>query len=202
MPQRFPLRLFISYSHKDESLRESLGDHLASLQREGLIEAWHDRKITAGQEWAGAIDTNLEEADIILCLVSAGFLASPYCSDVELRRALERHEAEEACLIPVILKPADWDATPLGRLQALPANAKPVTNWSNRDEAFLSIARGIREVVQRLAESPRPARVTPRQPPPPTGTIPGAPAGSALPDLESPEGPVHQDSVFYINPPD
>lgn len=72
-----PIRLFISYSHKDETLREKLGDHLASLQREGVIDLWHDRKISAGQEWAGAIDDNLEAADIILCLVSAGFLASP-----------------------------------------------------------------------------------------------------------------------------
>jgi hypothetical protein len=202
MPRGSPLRLFISYSHKDENLRASLGDHLASLQREGLIEAWHDRKIIAGQEWGGAIDSNLEEADIILCLVSAGFLASPYCSDIELRRALERHEAGEACLIPVILKPADWNATPLGRLQALPANAKPVTNWSNRDEAFLSIARGIREVAQRLAETPRPARPTAQPAPPSPAVAPSACAGSPPADLESPEGPVRQDSVFYINPPD
>jgi hypothetical protein len=185
-----PLRLFISYSHKDESLRVSLGDHLAALQREGLIEAWHDRKITAGQEWAGVIDANLGQADIILCLVSAGFLASPYCTDIELSLALERHEAGEACVIPVILKPADWEGTALGRLQALPANAKPVTNWSNRDEAFLSIARGIREVVQRLAE--RPARVRSTPPPP----IPTAPGGH----LDIPEGPVRHDSPFYIPP--
>ncbi|MFI0404216.1 MAG: toll/interleukin-1 receptor domain-containing protein [Cyanobium sp.] len=135
MPEISSLRLFISYSHKDESLRLSLGDHLAALKREGVIETWHDRLISAGQEWIDEIRAELEAADIILCLVSAGFLASPYCQDKELKRALERHEAGEALVIPVILKPSDWSSSALGRLQALPANAKPVTKWNNRDEA-------------------------------------------------------------------
>ena len=95
MSAESPIRLFISYSHKDETLREKLGDHLSSLQREGVIDAWTDRKIVPGQDWAGVIDENLEAADIILCLVSAGFLASPYCNDKELSRALQRHNSGE-----------------------------------------------------------------------------------------------------------
>lgn len=159
MPQGSAVRLFLSYSHKDESLRVALGDHLAGLQREGVIDVWHDRKISAGQEWAGAIDANLEQADIVLCLVSAGFLASAYCNDRELNRALERHAAGQACVIPVILRPVEWSGSPLAKLQALPANAKPVTSWSNRDQAYRSIAVGVREVAQQLATRPgiRPA---------------------------------------------
>mgnify|MGYP003336486857 FL=1 len=124
------------------------------MQREGLIDAWHDRKIAAGQEWAGAIDANLEQADIILLLVSASFLASAYCNDIELERALERHERGEARVIPVILKPADWTAAPFAKLQALPGNAKPITTFSNRDAAFLEVAKGIRQVAQELAQRP------------------------------------------------
>jgi hypothetical protein len=214
MSEPAPVRLFISYSHKDEALREKLGDHLAALRREGVIDLWHDRQISAGQEWAGAIDANLEAADIILCLVSAAFLASPYCNDKELRRALERHHAGEALVIPVILRPSDWTRTVLGALQALPANAKPVTNWSNRDEAFLSIARGIREVALRLARQPgRPTSGA-------SDALPGAATTSAVstapgpsvnaqstcglptPNLELPEGPVRHDSIYYIHPAD
>jgi|694.fasta_scaffold31768_3 hypothetical protein len=228
MSAESPIRLFISYSHKDETLREKLGDHLASLQREGVIDLWHDRKISAGQEWAGAIDDNLEAADIILCLVSAGFLASPYCNDKELSRALERHKSGEACVIPVILRPADWHHTPLAQLQALPDNSRPVTKWSDQDEAFLSIARGIREVAKKLAERPgRVARpVAPASPSPapaaaanttsgapdPSGFLPPDPArpaaaAAAAPvapaaALEIPEGPVRHDSAFYIHPVD
>jgi hypothetical protein len=194
MPEGSPVRLFLSYSHKDESLREALGDHLAGLQREGVIDVWHDRKISAGQEWDGAIDTNLEEADIVLCLVSAGFLASPYCNDKELKRALERHDAGEACVIPVILRPVEWSGSPLGRLQALPANAKPVTSWSNRDTAYQSIAAGIKEVALKLAKRPRPTNPSPPRPA-------NAPPSTAA-ALEIPEGPVRHDSPFYIHPAD
>jgi hypothetical protein len=197
MSEGSPLRLFISYSHKDVSLRVTLGDHLAALQREGVIETWHDRLISAGQEWAGEIKAELEAADIILCLVSAGFLASPYCQDKELKRALERHGAGEALVIPVILKPSDWSSSALGPLQALPANAKPVTKWSNRDEAFTSVAQGIRQAARKLAE--RPARSSP-----PASAAPPLTVGptACAPALESPEGSVRADSPFYIHPAD
>lgn len=213
-----PLNLFISYSHKDESLREALGDHIAALQREGVIDTWHDRQITAGKDWAGEINSELESADIILCLVSAGFLASAYCQDKELKRALERHDAGEALVIPVIVRPSDWQTSPLGRLQALPTGGKPVMKWSNRDEAFLSIAKGIRQAASQLAERPsRPSSTTvpPRPAPAPTPPTPDvAPAASAPspepasdPDaapsgLDIPEGPVRANSPFYVRSAD
>jgi hypothetical protein len=150
MLEQPPVKLFITYSHKDEGLRQALCDHLASLQREGLIDVWHDRKIGAGQEWQGKIDDNLEKADIVLCLISASFLASDYCQDIEIKRALERHNCAEACIIPIILRPVNWSDSPLGKLQALPINAKPVTTWSNRDQAYTSIVQGIKEIVLNL----------------------------------------------------
>src|SRR3954447_7241910 len=88
-----PISLFYSYSHKDEALRDELETHLSLLRRQGVISGWHDRRIAAGTEWAGQIDRHLEAADVILLLVSAGFLASDYCYDIEMRRALERHVA-------------------------------------------------------------------------------------------------------------
>jgi len=222
MAEGSALRLFISYSRKDESLRESLGDHLTALQREGVIATWHDRQITAGHDWAGEINDALEAADIILCLVSAGFLASPYCQDKELSRALERHDAGEALVIPVILRPADWTSSALGQLQALPAQGKPVTKWSNRDEAFTSVAQGIRQAALQLQQRPQQPKPEPQQPaagpsagtsatpspsPAITAAIP-APSAPATPSppiptaLENPEGPVRQDSAFYIHSAD
>ena len=150
MLKQSPVKLFITYSHKDEALRQALCEHLASLQREGLIDVWHDRKIGAGQEWQGKIDDNLAKADIVLCLVSASFLASDYCQDIEIKWALERHDRGEACIIPIILRPVNWSDSPLGKLQALPINAKPVTTWSNRDQANTSIVQGIKEIALNL----------------------------------------------------
>ena len=145
-----PIRLFFSYAHKDEALRNELADHLAILERQGLIEPWHDREIGAGTEWAGQIDENLEKADIILLLVSASFMASTYCFDKELKRALERHEAKQARVVPIIVRPADWQSAPFGKLQALPKDGKAVTSWSNQDEAWTDVAKGLRRVVADL----------------------------------------------------
>jgi TIR domain len=148
------LEVFCSYAHEDEALRDTLVKHLSPLQRQGVITAWHDRKITAGTEWAGAIDAHLQSAQIILMLVSADFMASDYCYDVEMQRAMERHEAREARVIPVILRPVDWQGAPFGKLQALPTDGKPITNWPNQDAAFVNVARGIRAVAQELTGRP------------------------------------------------
>ncbi|MEM7794112.1 MAG: TIR domain-containing protein [Cyanobacteria bacterium P01_C01_bin.118] len=81
----------------------------------------------------------LKRADIILLLISADFIASDYCYEIELQQAMERHQAGEARVIPIILRPADWQNTPFSELQAFPTNAKPITSWSDRDEAWLNV---------------------------------------------------------------
>jgi internalin A len=143
-----PARLFISYSHKDERYRERLESHLKVLRSAGLVQIWHDRRIDPGDEWRGEIDRALEEADLIVLLVSADFLASDYCSDVELRRALERR-AEGTCrVVPVIVRDANWKLSKLGDLQSLPANGKPVTIWPNQDTAWRVVAEGLEQVIR------------------------------------------------------
>lgn len=117
-----------------------------------MIAEWHDRKIGAGKDWEQEINTNLDAADIILLLVSAEFMASEYCWGKEVKRAMERHEANQACVIPVILRPVDWQDAPFAKLQAFPTNAKPVTEWENQDAAFVSVVKGIREAVDRLMQ--------------------------------------------------
>jgi hypothetical protein len=154
------VRVFFSYSHRDEDLRGELETHLAVLRHEGTIEAWHDRKVTAGNDWAGEINAHLSTADIILLLLSPDFLASPYCYDIEMVRAMERNQAGKARVIPVILRACDWTHAPFGNLQALPKDAKPVRRWEDRDEAFLDIAAGIRKAIREMitarAGSPAP----------------------------------------------
>ena len=148
-----PIDLFISYSHRDENLRDELSKHLALLGRQGIVTAWHDRRIGAGEDWKGAIDQHLDRAGVILLLISADFLASDYCFDLEMTRALERHARGETYVIPVILRACDWTSGPFARLQALPRDGKPVTSWPNRDEAWHDVTRGIRAAVARIASS-------------------------------------------------
>jgi len=139
--------LFFSYSHKDEALRDRLEVHLAALKREGAISTWHDRRIMAGDVLDQRIDENLESADIILLLVSPDFLASDYCHDVEMQRALARHEKGIARVIPVILRPCDWRHSPFAHLLAAPTDGKPITKWANEDEAFLDVVQKIRAAL-------------------------------------------------------
>ena len=141
-------KIFFSYSHKDEALRDELETHLAMLRNEGLIESWHDRRILAGDQFDQSIDIELENANIILLLVSPDFLASSYCYDIEMKRAMERHDADEARVIPVILRPCEgWTRAPFGKLLAAPRDGKPVTKWPDRDEAFGDVARQIRDAL-------------------------------------------------------
>ncbi len=142
--------IFYSYAHKDKTLRERLETHLAQLKHEGLINLWYDRDIPAGKLWEEEIDAHLKNARIILLLVSPYFLASKYCYGIEMQEAIQRQVAGEARVIPIILRPCDWETAPFGKLQALPTDAKPVTMWSNRDAAFTDIAKGIRTVVHEL----------------------------------------------------
>jgi len=145
-----PLEVFLSYAHEDAELQDKLLTHLSQLQREGVIAIWHDRQITGGREWAGDIDNHLQTAHLILLLISSDFLASEYCNDVEVRCALARHERGEARVIPIILRPADWQTALFGKLQCLPENARAVTAWRNQDKAFLAVAQGIRRVADEL----------------------------------------------------
>jgi hypothetical protein len=148
LPQ--PVEVLFSYGHEDEGLRDELAKHLKALEDEGVVRAWHDRGIVAGQKWDAEIDARLNSADIILLLVSPDFLASDYCRTVEVRRALERDAAGEASVIPVILRPCQWSRTVLGSLQALPKDGKPVTLWPNTDEALLDAAEGIGRAIEEL----------------------------------------------------
>ena len=147
---RDPIEVFISYAHKDEAYRQQLEAHLSVLQREGTIAAWHDRQIQPGSNWSSEIDSHLRTAHIILLLVSADFLHSDYCYAEEMQLALARHGSGSAKVIPIILRPCDWTKSLLGRLQALPLDAKPVTSWVDRDEAFLDIVQGLRVVVDQI----------------------------------------------------
>lgn len=152
--------VFFSYSHVDEALRDQVETQLALLKRQGIIDTWHDRRIGAGEEFADAIEQHVETDDIILLLVSADFIASDYCYDIEMKRAMERHAAGEAIVIPVILRACDWHGAPFGKLNATPPNGTPITQYPDRDQALLEVAKAVRGAVARLAPKVSPSIAT------------------------------------------
>jgi len=160
MPPPQTVKIFCSYAHKDEPLRDALDAHFALLRREGFATFWSDHDIHAGSDWAGQIDRNLQSANIILLLLSANFINSDYCYEIELKQAVARHLAREAVIIPVVLQPCKWERLrvpceggefTLGSVQALPAGARAVTKWRNRQEAFANIAEGVGAVAEQFA---------------------------------------------------
>ena len=149
-PKPKPAKVFCSYSHVDDKFRSQLEKHLALLSQQDAIHVWHDRRIDPGADWKKEIDRNLEEADIVLLLVSADFMASQYCMGIEMKRALERQDKGSARVLPILIRKCDLEGAPFARLQWLPTGSKPVKNWSDRDEAWTNVAKGIRGVVASL----------------------------------------------------
>lgn len=144
-------KVFFSYSHDDEQFRDQLEKHLSMLKHQGLIEPWHDRRITAGSAIDEEISDSLEQADIILLLVSASFIASAYCYSLEMKRAMERHQAGTAVVIPVIVRTCDWHTAPFGKLLAVPKDGKAIDLWANFDEAYTDVTKQIRAIVENLS---------------------------------------------------
>ncbi|MBI3123007.1 MAG: leucine-rich repeat domain-containing protein [Ignavibacteriales bacterium] len=141
------LKVFISYSHKDEFYKNQLETHLKILKRQNLVNTWDDRKIYPGEEWDKKIKDNLESADIICLLISVDFLASDYCYDIEMKRAIERHERNEAIVIPIFVRKCNWSKAPFGNIQGLPKYAKHVKSFKDKDEAWTEISKAIENIA-------------------------------------------------------
>jgi len=152
------IRLFCSYSRKDESLRRELETHLSMLKRQSLV-TWYDGMLEPGSDWDTRIKQELDTADIIVLLVSPDFLASNYCYETEVARAIARHNAGTACVIPVLLRSTDIEGLELFKLNGYPKGLKPVVKWLDRDEAFVDVVKGIRQAVNKLSQASSPSSI-------------------------------------------
>lgn len=149
-----PIEIFFCYAHEDEPFRQALEKRLSVLKRQGVISIWHDREISAGAMWEREIETHLNSARLILLLVSPDFLDSEYCYSIELKGALERHERDEALVIPIIVRPVHWKTAPFSHLLVLPTDGTPLTDryWHTIDDAFLNVIEGIRRAIETLSQ--------------------------------------------------
>ena len=146
--QEWPLRVFVSYSHEDGPLAYTLMLHLMPLIHQGLIKSVGFSFLLSESDSQQDLTNHLEEADLILLLLSSDFLFSNYAYDFVMPRALERHMAGEAQAIPILVRPVDWEHSPIAKLQALPSNGRPITSWLNQDEGWTDVARGIRQMIE------------------------------------------------------
>jgi internalin A len=147
-----PLRLFLSYSHKDKKYVDELRKALKPTERNGLIQPWYDGEITAGEEWKPLIEQRLRDADIIVCQLSRDFLDSDFCVLNELETAIQRREAGEGELIAYVLHDCDWKETKVAKFQILPSEAKAIDGRNNKHKYWTEIEDGIKTVVKKLRE--------------------------------------------------
>jgi hypothetical protein len=148
-----PLSIFVSYSSDEETFCKDLDRHLSLLKREGVVETWTFRAIEAGTDWKQKIDDQLERADIIVLLVSASFMASDYCWNVEMSRALQRNREGSARVLPILVRDCDWGSAPFAAIQMLPPEARAVTSWRPKDKAWAAVAESIRRVAARVTRN-------------------------------------------------
>jgi len=141
------IKIFLAYSRKDTKYLDELRTHFNPIERSGIVNIWYDGKIEPGSVWNKEIKDRLHNADIVILLVSADAIASDYFYEQEMKDALERHNKGIAKVVPFILRPCTWKATPLAELQAIPKDAKAVTKWTNRDEAYSDAVNRIWEMV-------------------------------------------------------
>jgi hypothetical protein len=149
------IEIFFSYAHADKDLMNEVRRQLIIHERNGRILKWYDRQIPPGEEWRNHIDDRLDAAQVILLFVSPHFIESKYCYEIEGKRALTRHKQGTARVIPVILRPCAWHDAPFSKLQALPLDGKPISQWDDVDVASLNVADGVMKVVDELALVPR-----------------------------------------------
>jgi hypothetical protein len=142
-----PVKVFYCYARADEEALKHLQKQLKLLERQHLIETWHDRQIVPGTDYAQEIAVHLNQAQVIILLVSPDFLESEYCSGKEMARALQLHREAKVRVVPVLLHPCFWNLTPLKDLQTLPDNGKPVSKWPNQHGAWHNVAVGIHTLV-------------------------------------------------------
>ena len=145
------IEIFFSYAHEDKDLMDDVRRQLIIFERKKKIRKWHDRMIPAGENWESHIDHRIRKAQIILLFVSPSFIESKYCYDIEVKEALKRHKDNKTHVIPIILRPCAWEEAPFGNLQALPEHGRAVSQWDDRDQVCLDIARAVIKVANKLA---------------------------------------------------
>ncbi len=162
-------KVFISYSHDDIEAQRDLQQYLINLERNGDIEIWQDGMINTGDDWNESITTALDEADIVIMLVSQSFISSTYVHGVEVPMTLKNLGEGKTKIFPILIKQCDWaawrvlpdnidrdkvnkDKGKMGQYQFFPMDEesqrlKPLNRWDFPEDAWTQVAEKIRNMV-------------------------------------------------------
>lgn len=140
-------KIFLSYSHKDEIYKDQFVTHLSGLRRKKIIEVWDDRQVKIGDKWDEKIIEKLWDSDIVIFLISPDFLDSEYINDNEIKKTIQRQKNNEVCIIPVFIRPCDFESSILFSFQGVPRDMKFISTWDNRDSAFLQVINELKNIL-------------------------------------------------------
>jgi hypothetical protein len=157
------VKLVVCYAGSDELLCHELESHLAHMKNAGLVEPWHIGYVQGGGDWRSELVAHIDQADLVVLLISADFLATEECYELALKRSLARQANGQAKVVPVLVRSVDCDDALAAGLSVLPENGKAVTLWEDRDQAWTTVARSIRILAEALQQSEvTPAYLGPR----------------------------------------
>lgn len=140
-----PLKIFITYAHKDKAAKDKLISYLGVMEKKGEIKFWDHNEIRLGDKWYKKISNNLATSDILFYLVSAASLASENCNR-ELAEAL----SAKIRVIPIILERCDWLNHQLNDIQVLPVEGKPMNEWFPDSKGWQNVVENIQKAIDKI----------------------------------------------------
>lgn len=155
--QNAPL-VFISYSHADTKLKDQLVTHLKALEHTSTIRQWNDLQIDAGTDLEPSIFKALEEAQIVLLLISPNFIASNFCMSIEMVQAIAAHKEGRKVVIPVITRHCAWDKLPFASIKAVPHDGVPIKDYKDKDKALKLVVKAVERAALNLKTATTPVK--------------------------------------------
>jgi hypothetical protein len=150
------LKVFLSYAHADDALKAEFDTHSGALKHANTIAIWSDSGVSPGSRWESEIVKQLDDADIVVMLVSPAFLSSEFIQTKELPHVMDRYDSGQVIVIPIIVRECAWKSTALSVIQALPDGGSPIYGRSKarRDSAWTRVVEHIHGVAEKLANEP------------------------------------------------
>lgn len=142
-------KVFISYSHKDVRYLDELLEHLAYYERLNLIDSWSDKRITSGAQWREEIKQAIDATKVAVLFISRSFLASKFIAENELPPLLDAAKNKGAIILPVIVRPSNFDDTELANFQAVNLPSMPLAKMNpyQRDILWVEVVRDIKKAL-------------------------------------------------------
>ncbi len=134
------MNILVLYATEDYPIFEQLDKHLALLKRQNVLTIYHKNNINAGSETNMEMKTYLQQADIVLLLVSSDFLHS----DEQFGYAQQALQQKKT-VVPIIARPCMWNDAKWGHIPAIPT--QPISQYNDPNQGFYNTVVALRKII-------------------------------------------------------